>query len=418
MSVFAERNKAGALTGTWIVKVMRHGVTTVHRTTDGQEAKRIELLLKAGHSLNTQAPAVVTMEDAKTLRWLLPHACGIYEGTKDYRQSTQRLEVAFGLLGLDKPVASIRTMELDALVATLRKRGLDNKTINRYLAPVSKALKWAHMREVIPSLPAVPRQPESEGRIAWLSHENEIRIKAWLDFRGRGDVSLIVSLLTATGFRINELLTRKPHHFMDGWLVLEKHETKNGKPRAAFIPGHLADPLAALLDVGFPHYVVVLKWLKAACESLGIEAITPHVLRHTTATRLNAMGETTATIMEYMGHMSVNTTMKYVHVQKESVRAAAERLAGGVPRGEALPLTRTITTDQSLPTNAYQKHPRENLEARSVSPVLLDFLRETPDNGTVMAKRCKSDEVAPGFAVLCVTTPPRGLECRWHRRGV
>jgi hypothetical protein len=66
------------------------------------------------------------------------------------------------------------------LVDVLRSRGLNPKTINRYLYAVSGALRWALRRELIPGMPIIPRQTEGVGRIAFLTEEDQQRVIQWL----------------------------------------------------------------------------------------------------------------------------------------------------------------------------------------------------------------------------------------------
>lgn len=56
----------------------------------------------------------------------------------------------------------------------------------------------------------------------------------------------------------------------------------------------------------------------AACPSLGKKAISPHVIRHTTATHLLRAGVDINTIRAWLGHVSIDTTNVYAEVDLET----------------------------------------------------------------------------------------------------
>jgi len=329
MSIYAERNKAGKPTGTWVIEIRREGKIVRKRDKDLKRARQIEADLRAGVHVDTkpQRNSLFTLAD------LLDGSRSVYRGTKDERQSTQRLEASLGLLGLSVDIRTIRTQQLDGLVDTLRSRSLDNKTINRHLYAVSAAFKWALERDLIDRPLKVPRQPESVGRIAFLSLEDEPRFLEWLVSHKYEDVAFVSNVLIKTGFRITELLGL--HHeavTRDGWVHLYEGETKNDKGRAAYVGPELAKIIQYRLAYGcWPEYHRILKAMGEASEALGLDpAITPHVLRHTTATRLNSANVPTATIAKLLGHRTLVTTLKYAHVEDSALQDAAAHL--GVPR--------------------------------------------------------------------------------------
>ena len=55
--------------------------------------------------------------------------------------------------------------------------------------------------------------------------------------------------------------------------------------------------------------------------------VTPHVLRHSAATRLAELGTPLRVVQEICGHASVTTTERYVHVQSGEKRKAMDALA-------------------------------------------------------------------------------------------
>jgi len=71
---------------------------------------------------------------------------------------------------------------------------------------------------------------------------------------------------------------------------------------------------------------------KQLLERAGLPtALTPHNLRHSTATYLMARGVPPRVIMEIMGHSSLAMTARYQHLIDGVLDDAAERLAGIFP---------------------------------------------------------------------------------------
>ena len=52
----------------------------------------------------------------------------------------------------------------------------------------------------------------------------------------------------------------------------------------------------------------------AACPTLEKKAISPHVIRHTTATHLLCAGVDISTLRAWLGHVSIDTTNVYAEV--------------------------------------------------------------------------------------------------------
>ncbi len=61
------------------------------------------------------------------------------------------------------------------------------------------------------------------------------------------------------------------------------------------------------------------------------DRIGPHVLRHTAATHMRCAGHSLKGIADVLGHRSVDTTMIYVKLDIEALRAVALPWPGGQP---------------------------------------------------------------------------------------
>jgi integrase/recombinase XerD len=68
---------------------------------------------------------------------------------------------------------------------------------------------------------------------------------------------------------------------------------------------------------------VIQKIFKFALEYAKINKnVGGHVLRHSFATHLLERGENILVIKELLGHSDINTTLKYLHVSKDTINKA------------------------------------------------------------------------------------------------
>ena len=62
----------------------------------------------------------------------------------------------------------------------------------------------------------------------------------------------------------------------------------------------------------------------------GLEDVRLHDLRHSFASRALALGETLPMIGRMLGHTKIQTTARYAHLARDSVRDSAVRVADSI----------------------------------------------------------------------------------------
>lgn len=95
-------------------------------------------------------------------------------------------------------------------------------------------------------------------------------------------------------------------------------------------------------DSGDGNFTAETATLRRLCSDAGIEAVTPHVLRHTFASMAGELGFSELTIKALLGHSARGVTQRYVHID-EAVRFAADRVSShieGLLDGRASPSRR------------------------------------------------------------------------------
>ncbi len=210
---------------------------------------------------------------------------------------------------------------LDSLIGTLRQRGNSNSTINRKMAALSKLLRKAYKMGDIHSLPEFRRQKERAGRIRFLERDEEARLFAAIRSRSEDAYRLSVFLVD-TGCRLGEALgliwNDIQSHRVSFWI------TKSGRSRTIPLTERAREAVTfstdgrrpkgpfAMLDQ--PHFRAI--WNEAKAEvGLGADTqVVPHILRHTCASRLVQGGVDIRRVQMWLGHQTLQMTMRYAHL--------------------------------------------------------------------------------------------------------
>ena len=75
--------------------------------------------------------------------------------------------------------------------------------------------------------------------------------------------------------------------------------------------------------------------IETSTPSLGDKRISPHVIRHTTATHLLQAGVDINTIRAWLGHVSIDTTSIYAETDLATKKRALATLDRGSPKQKA-----------------------------------------------------------------------------------
>jgi integrase len=81
-------------------------------------------------------------------------------------------------------------------------------------------------------------------------------------------------------------------------------------------------------DLHWEHYKSFRTAFETACRHAKLTDVTPHVLRHTFASRLVMAGVDLRTVQELGGWKSLNMVQRYAHLSREHKQKAVEMLVG------------------------------------------------------------------------------------------
>jgi integrase len=220
------------------------------------------------------------------------------------------------LLGRKFSVFSQET--LDFVLGTLRERGNSNATMNRKMAALSKLLRKAHKMGDIHSLPEFRRQKERAGRIRFLEPYEEQLLFAALEKRSP-DCKRLAVFLVDTGCRLGEALgliwNDVSADRVSFWL------TKSGRSRTIPLTKRAKETVCRSVGGKGPFKMLSqvefrAVWNEAKSEvGLGKDdQVVPHILRHTCASRLVQGGVDIRRVQMWLGHQTLQMTMRYAHL--------------------------------------------------------------------------------------------------------
>ena len=168
------------------------------------------------------------------------------------------------------------------------------------------------------------------------------RVLGALEAEGRvpASAAAAIRLLMLTGCRCNEILTL---HWEDVHLDVNELRLRDSKtgPRAVPLSPAAAKVLAGLpRSDGNPWVIAGRKpgarlsnfnshWYRVR-KRAGLEDVRLHDLRHSFASRALALGESLTMIGKLLGHTKIQTTARYAHLARDSIKLSAARVAASI----------------------------------------------------------------------------------------
>lgn len=204
------------------------------------------------------------------------------------------------------------------------KRARKPATVNAKIAAMRSFLRWAKRYNVIEEIPETPpRQKLGHRMVRWLDKKQQHQLLRRAAHNKR-DYAVIV-ILIETGLRVAELVALRWYDIdmkkRKGWLTVRAG--KGRKPRGMPLSRDALKVLQAMREPGVgPDAAVFMGQrgelkvrgvqdllLKYEDPRVGLDNLTPHMLRHTFAINLRDRGVPYPTIAALMGHGSSKTTM-------------------------------------------------------------------------------------------------------------
>jgi integrase len=371
MSIYPDK-KDGVVTGRWRVEVQLGSMRKRGRFDTMAEAKAAEASWQVQLASGSTEDATSRDTGTKTLLQLLAKAAPMLwngsggKGLSDHGELSEKKVRWIAQACGDILLAKLTTDYVDQAIIKLRAAGKAPGTINRYLSAMHKVLAWgaARGRQHVTVMPEFSWQDEDEGRIRYLSPDEETRLIATLRALGFDEAADLCIVAIDTGCRRGELLAAQPDQIDGKWLRL--WQTKNGHARSVPLTSRAREILLARSPWQIKEHQLRYAWDKAkvAVGLSGDDDYVFHALRHTRATRLVELGVNLRVIQQFMGHRAIATTLRYAHVSDDMLTRVGEMmetaLSGQVP---------PETPGGGLPQAHPIPHQSTHLHRASVEPV-------------------------------------------------
>jgi len=226
-------------------------------------------------------------------------------------------------------------------------------TANRYRALISLVYRLGILNGKVKENPAkfVKHRLENNGRVRWLSGEEEVRLRTYLEESGPEHLPEL-DLALNTGMRLGEMYSLTWENVNASRKVLTIPRSKNGEIRHVPLNRAALSALAMLrkrsngsgplvTDSKGRPLVSPRFWFEPAIPKAKIRNFTWHCLRHTFASRLVMAGVDLRTVQELMGHKSIQMTVRYSHLAPKHTLAAVELLGASSPASSTSTTTST-----------------------------------------------------------------------------
>ena len=273
--------------------------------------------------------------DLSTIGRLFDHVCRAeWNHRKSAATAIRNGQDVVDYFGRNKLVAEIGMTDADAMRGYFSSKGLAGSTVNRKLAALSKMLNTAADAGEIDRPPRLHWNQEVQTRFRYLDDEEEATMLAYWTMHNDPVMHDFCMFLLDTGARAWSEAEPLPwaaigqdYKSVTFWL------TKTNKPRTVPLTprvkevlkrrrksvGDKAGPFTGLNKSTFRH-----RWDTMRGQLPGFDDVTPHTLRHTCCTRLVLGGADVKRVMTWMGHSSIQTTMRYMQIRANDL----EDLAG------------------------------------------------------------------------------------------
>lgn len=234
---------------------------------------------------------------------------------------------SFKWLGKQDPTQE----DLDNFVVRMRKHGLTPASCNNRIRAVRAYLKWRNLKLQLSYM------REEEKPLAIYNKEAIRRLIAMRPSPKQRRTHTLMLLMFDVGLRIAECI-RLQGADVDFDNMLIGVRGKGRKHRFVPISQKMASVLKRFSKGAGPIFQTksgrplsarnALRDVKRLCKSLGFQAPprSIHAIRHTMATEYIRHGGSVVKLQRILGHKSIKTTMRYVHLQGDDLVEEHERI--------------------------------------------------------------------------------------------
>lgn len=293
----------------------------------------IELGEQAAQTSARKAGKPYTMGELRD--WIIATRWGAHRSLKTHKINAA---ACVDFIGKDTPITHVDKLTVGKMVAKWGEEGDALSTMNRKLSAFNVMMTEAVELEIIDKAPKQKLFKESEGRIRRFTPDEEKLVLGYFALARDQDMEDFVALCLDTGLRREEVLLLDDHATIDAdYVKVFGTHAKGFRNRAVPSTQRAAGIIRRRTAGGtkrgllFPDLgkeELARRWNRVRAEMrLSDDAnFVPHILRHEFCSRLADIGIPVQVIQQLAGHKDIKTTMRYIHLSPNSLRAAIEAL--------------------------------------------------------------------------------------------
>jgi len=248
-----------------------------------------------------------------------------WANSKNEEQVISNIKILEAFFGSDTPVDDITVHRIDDFIGHLQSLSRAPATINQKLAHLGKVLRFAEERGYIKVKPKIERVPQpSNERMVFFDYDTEADILGYLSDHNPDFFDWFIFAID-TGIRPGEIQALTKRCFRTDPVlgpVVDVREVKDtaGTTEPRTVP--LTErAFSAARRQTRESLAPFSKWTSASRriawgkvrENVDMDPdLVPYCARHTTATRLVQQGVNLKAVQKWMGHKTLDMTLKYV----------------------------------------------------------------------------------------------------------
>lgn len=325
-----------------LIRDFKNSLLPHFSTGDIETISNVLIRVLADYKVETETRELALADDCNDKLLNLYLNCLSVEGKSDntikiYRWAIYKLSDA-----LHKHYTDMTAYDIRFYLATMKDRNVSNTTLENTRSYFSSFFHWLESERIIEhspmqSIKPIKTNPKQEE--PFLPSEVDALRFACKKPKERA----IIEVALSSGLRCAELAVLKISDIDFKSLEVKVRHGKGDKYRISYInelaakcvEKYLATRtddkdilfLSQLGGGSFYRTNGLSRLIDCIGSRAGVEGVHPHRFRHTMASNLAEKGMPIHEIQKLLGHVNVNTTMRYVHVSKASVKASYERLA-------------------------------------------------------------------------------------------
>jgi integrase len=320
----------------WLVDVTVKGERRTVTCATRDEAKQAEVTLRADivRGVDSRSGPRASASQ-KTLQDAYNAAARVWKGTRGEKVALINAESALKHFGRKYLLTDLTTELVTKYVEFLEDSGKASATVNRKIAALSKMMTIAEENGWIERRPQFTRKREGQGRVRWLSPQEEATALDLLTQWGRVDHRDALIVLVDTGLRLGELWRVAARDIDTNQGLLAVWQNKSDLPRSVPMTTRVREIIVTRMGIhpSGPLFPFHNGWFRGTWDRLRTtmkldddEQFVPHVLRHTCASRLVQRGVGIPLVQQWLGHRTIQITMRYSHLAPVHLLEAAKVL--------------------------------------------------------------------------------------------